>query len=281
MNNLALHPSTKNQLDKIVLNPPHGILIVGPTGIGKFTIAIALAENLLGIDNFESYPYGIVIKPLDSKTISIDVVRELQHFLSLKVIGNKIPNRVVIIENAQTLTIEAQNALLKTLEEPPVGTILILTVNYEQNLLPTIRSRVQAINVSKPSETVLKDKYIDVNDSLFQKAYALSGGSPGLLHALIYEEDHPLLEATKIAREILSKSSYERLLLVDDLSKKRDTVNNILIILQQMAHFSLSSTNSKVSPKWERILSASYDAAEALSSNGQVKLVLTNLMLNI
>ncbi|MEI9914152.1 MAG: hypothetical protein WDN66_04200 [Candidatus Saccharibacteria bacterium] len=60
----------------------------------------------------------------DLKSISIDEVRAINDFLMLKVPVKRTINRIVIIEKAERLTLEAQNALLKNLEEPPLGTVL-------------------------------------------------------------------------------------------------------------------------------------------------------------
>ena len=281
MNNIAIHPSTQTQIDNIIENVPQGMLLVGPRGIGKKTLAIKLAEKLLDIEDFEVFSSGLVITPEDGKSIKIEAIRQLQKFLTLKVISNKLPNRAVIIDEAQTLTLEAQHALLKTLEEPPIGTILILTTTNEYSLLPTIKSRLQLISVTRPLKSTMEQKYSDVSPEKFSKAYAVSSGSPGLLHALITDEQHPLLEATEVARKLLSQPAYGRLLLIDELSKKRELVSNLLLILQQMSHVGLSAAKGNSAIKWQRVLSASYDASEALAKNAQLKLVLSNLMLNM
>jgi DNA polymerase-3 subunit delta' len=71
--------------------------------------------------------------------------------LSLKVPGKHQTDRVAIIIDAHTMTTEAQNALLKTLEEPPARTVLLLTARSEQSLLPTVRSRVRRVGLKVPS----------------------------------------------------------------------------------------------------------------------------------
>lgn len=90
---------------------------------------------------------------LESKKQSIGIarIRELKQTIFLRPIsGNK---KAVVILNAHTLTIEAQNAMLKILEEPPPGTILILVVNKKDNLLPTIISRCTFLELSIQHKT--------------------------------------------------------------------------------------------------------------------------------
>ena len=77
------------------------------------------------------------------KSIGIDEVRTIQHFLSRK--PTQSDNNTVVIHQAHLLTLPAQHALLKTLEEPPPGALIYLITSQPDSLLPTILSRVQII----------------------------------------------------------------------------------------------------------------------------------------
>lgn len=285
MSQLVLHPVTNNQYQSFIKAPSHAVLLLGPTGSGKLALAKELLELILGLSpgSFDNYLYAIVSSPQEGKAIGIEVVREMEHFLSLKVPSDARYNRAIIIEDSHKLTIEAQNALLKTLEEPPDGTILVLTANHAQSLLPTIRSRAQAITVKSPGLSALRSHF-EANDAVgndIAQAYAISGGLPGLMAAMLSDDDHPLKEATTRAKELLGQSTYERLLSVDYLSKQKDLTINLLFILQQMAHVSLGTVTGPAARKWQSILEASYEATQKLSVSAQPKLVLTDLMLNI
>ncbi len=285
MSQLVLHPVTKKQYRSFIQAPSHAVLLLGPTGSGKLSLAKELLEPILSLSpgTFDSYIYAIVSSPQEGKAIGIEVVREMEHFLSLKVPSYAKYNRAIIIEDSHKLTIEAQNALLKTLEEPPDGTIIVLTANHAQSLLPTIRSRAQAITVKSPGLEALQSHFEagGVIAKEITQAYSISGGLPGLMSAMLNDSDHPLKEATLKAKELLGQSAYERLLSVDYLSKQRDLTINLLFILQQMAHVSLGTVTGPAAKKWQSILEASYEATQKLSVNAQPKLVLTNLMLNI
>jgi replication-associated recombination protein RarA len=280
MAELVLHPATARQLESFVSSPGHAVVLIGPTGSGKRSLAYKTASHILGSD-FENYAYKLIISSQNGTSIGIEAVRELEQFLSLKVPGQRAINRIIIIEDAHQLTTEAQNALLKTLEEPPKGSLLLLTASHEQALLPTIRSRVSAINVTRPDKPALRNAFSEADERQFNQAYAISGGLPGLLHALISETEHPLLQATETARALLQQNSYERLLRVDELSKQRQLALDVTFIMQQMAHVSLQSATEKTAQRWRNILEKSYAASEALSTSAQPKLVLTNLMLNL
>ncbi len=277
---LALHGTTAEQLERFIAAPSHAVLLTGTTGMGKRSVAHHLAELLLGLlpDKLADYAYVRFVTSIDGKAIGIEPIRELEHFLSLKVPGPGSLKRVIIIEDSHLLGLEAQNALLKTLEEPPADTVIIMTAPAAQTLLPTIQSRLQTITIVKPSKTDLKQLITADN---FDAIYVISGGLPGLAHAMAMNDDHPLMSAVATARSLLGQSSYERLLQVDSLAKDKQLAQNTLAILQQMAHISLQTAQGTAAKRWQGVLKTSYEAAEALDASGNAKLVLTNALLNI
>jgi DNA polymerase III delta prime subunit len=285
MKNLVLNPLTRQQVDVFTAKPSHALMLVGPRGSGKHTLAAAVAETVMGLPEggFAGHPYALVVAPEDGKAIGIEAARQLERFLALKVPGKNTHDRVIIIEDAHLLTTEAQNALLKTLEEPPEGTILILTATHEQTVLPTIRSRTQLIPVGPLGRDGLEAHFAgqDFDAKDIRRAYAISGGLPGLMHALLHETDHPLVSATERARELLSRPAYERLTTVDELAKQKALALDVTAILQQMARLGLQTAAGPVAKKWQDVLAASYDASEALAANAQPKLALTKLMLSL
>lgn len=279
----VIHSLTKQQLESASRRPPHAILLTGPAGLGKASVATMLAGMIMNTreDELANYPHIRSIKPVDRKAIGIEVVRELEHFMSLKIAGSQPVRRVVIIEDAHLLTTEAQNALLKTLEEPPMDAVLILTSAQEQALLPTIRSRVQTIAIKRPKKSELKE-YFNHKAGLanIEQAIAVSGGLPGLTHALLNADDeHPLVGAVKVARQLLQQTVFERLLMVDVLVKQKELTRDLCYVLGQMASLSLAKDSSSV--RWQRVMRAAYAAEEGLLGSAQPKLVLTNLMLQL
>jgi replication-associated recombination protein RarA len=283
MSHLILNTATAKRLEAIKNRPPHALLITGPAGCGKTALATELIKKIIGLSDISTYAYGRIIAPVDDKQIGIEMVRELEHFLSLKVPRPGAFNRFVTFENAHRLSIEAQNALLKTLEEPPKRTLLILTTNKEQALLPTIRSRAQVVNVAQPAKEQLRRhfKQQGYEDKVINQALFISGGLPGLMTALLSGLDHPLLEAAERAKLLLRQSNYDRLLTLEQLVKDKTLTSNIIYILQQMAHISLASASGSASKRWQQILASGYEAADAIDKNAQPKLVLTKLMLNL
>jgi DNA polymerase-3 subunit delta' len=151
---------------------PHGLVFAGPRGIGKATLAFQLAHYLLSYPNPEAAPETFqprdpssslyrqvasgahpsvlhLTRPLNEKTksfktqLTVDEVRRVGRFLSLT--AHDGGYRIVIVDSADDLNVNAANALLKNLEEPPARTVFILIAHSPGRLLPTIRSRCQII----------------------------------------------------------------------------------------------------------------------------------------
>lgn len=281
MKSPVIHSHTKRLLENYIAAPAHAVLLTGAPGIGKRTLAQYSAARILHIDDYEDYPYALTLRAPDDRAIGIGAVRELEQFLALKVPGKHTYDRIVIIEDAHLLTVEAQNALLKTLEEPPQGSLLVLTATQSQALLPTIRSRVQVLPVQPPVRSDLETFFAAHPATTVAQAYAMSGGLPGLMNALLNDNEHPLRLAVQQARSLLGQTTFERLTQIDTLVKQREAIINLTFILQQMAHVSLQTAQGAAAQRWQTILTASYKASEAIANYAQPKLVLTDLFLAI
>src|SRR5438132_7102373 len=171
----------------------HAYCLTGEESIGKTALARALAEELL---LGEGQPRRLEIHPdfwSDDRpeAISIDEIRfhpergaqahdqSLQQFLSLKPFV--APLRVALLANAERMTEAAQNCLLKTLEEPPPNTVLVLTTAYPDHLLPTCLSRCQLVAVSPVGRSTLAG-LLASRSGTPEEAEALAGlahGRPG------------------------------------------------------------------------------------------------------
>ena len=182
---------------------PHALLFTGDDGIGKKMTAkaFAMACNCLTLQAAlrhrppldainacgactpcnkiagNQHPDVIQVSPR-SAIIRISQIRELLHTLALK--PNEAEWRVVILADAQAMNPEAGNALLKVLEEPPDGTLLVLTAPQPADLLPTLVSRCRQIRFS-PLPAADIQRMLDVDGAMLQDSLeslaALSGGS--------------------------------------------------------------------------------------------------------
>lgn len=179
---------------------PHGLLISGPRGIGKATLAFQFARRLLseGCDPQAtarrmaagSHADLLVTEPLfDSKKdefsseITVEQARHVSEFLS------KTPGesawRVVIIDSIDQLNANAANAILKILEEPPAQSLLMLISHSPGLLLPTIRSRCQKLRLQPLDERhfarAVSHVLPHVPAERLEALAELSGMAPGLV----------------------------------------------------------------------------------------------------
>ncbi|MBQ8555791.1 MAG: DNA polymerase III subunit delta' [Clostridia bacterium] len=191
----------------------HAYLISGLEGMGKRTLSRLMAQHLLCTG--ENKPCGVcpaciqvqegnhpdVLVVTPGKPISPDVkaglqgipVDEIRYVISLvgqhTFVGGR---RVIIIERADKMNQSAQNALLKTLEEPMPGTVFLLLTDSPELLLPTIVSRCRALKLHPwPDETVLHALRVHgVEGAMAKNALHVSGGSIGRALAVAADEEY-------------------------------------------------------------------------------------------
>lgn len=282
-----LHATTAAAVSAVITDTPQAVLICGAEGSGKYYIARHIAAELLGITEsmLYSHRYVMILEPVQG-TISIDAVRSLQKHLQLKTIGTSKIRRIIIIRDAQAMTTEAQNAILKTLEEPPADTVLLLTTDNELSLLPTIRSRMQIIRAHRPLNDSIKAYFKQFKPEDIDSAINISGGRIGLISQLLTadSEHHAVSESIRDAKHILSLSKYDRMLLIDTYAKDRYACEALITALKVIStgalKKSLSASGSTVNT-WLRIATATFDSEALLRHNPNLKLLLTDLFLNI
>ncbi len=164
---------------------PHAILLTGPEGGAYPALAQKAAAAHLGLskeDALSTCPDYYVLGP---KAVPIDAVRALQAELSARSVSGR---RAVVFLDAHNMSEVTQNALLKTLEEPPQGALLLLT-GLEAGLLPTIRSRCLAVRLGAEPEDVLVASLMQtgVSEKSARLAARLSGGASALAKNLCSE----------------------------------------------------------------------------------------------
>ena len=184
--NILGNETNKKKLEKSIEQNriSHSYIFSGIDGIGKKLIAGELAKKVLCLEpdkkvckckscieyDSNNNPDFFMIIPEDGK-IKIEKIREIQRKIAEKpIVSNK---KVYIIDDAQVMTTEAQNCLLKTLEEPPEFVTIILIGSNENNFLSTIKSRCTIIKFQDIENSQIKDylksKYdIKVSDNLLE-----------------------------------------------------------------------------------------------------------------
>lgn len=165
-----------------------------------------------------------------SDEIKIDQVRQAQESISLRPSEGR--KKVLIVDGAETMNDTAQNAFLKTLEEPPGDSLIILITAMPQGLLPTIRSRCQALAFQPLPRRVLagvirEKRGLDEADGWF--AAALSRGSLGLALEMDVQKERADREQFLALREGLSGMGDDKILaLADGIAKDREGFGRIL-----------------------------------------------------
>ena len=135
----------------------HAYMFEGIDGVGKNLFAKEFGKLLINIDNVDNSPDYINIEPTGT-SIKIAQIRDLQSDIIIKPHSKY---KIYVINHAEKMTVESQNALLKTLEEPPEYAIIILVTNNKESLLPTIKSRCEIIKFLPISIMELKNYLMD------------------------------------------------------------------------------------------------------------------------
>lgn len=279
MHSLAINPATQRQVMKFLKAPSQVLAIMGPDGAGQEYIAEYIGAELLDapIENLENHASIIRLSKPEGKTeLPIESVRELTKKLAIKAISR----RLVLIEEADTLSLEAQNALLKTLEQPPTNTFFILTLNSP--LLPTVMSRAQIINVRPVSLTQALSHY-KASDSKIKSAWSISEGAPQLLDDIINSEGSS--KALDEAKRFITSTKYERALIIDDISKDRrgslDFLEALSKVLKALHHAQIKKDSSRKMTEYIVSRRLIDKTVEIISANGLTKLALLNLVMNL
>ena len=184
-------------------------LFAGPQGVGKALSARRFAQTLLcetePIQNFTHPDLVWIEVEEDAATHPVERVRELKRQLGLKPWGGGY--RLVVIVEVERATEEAQNALLKVLEEPPSKTFFILTSVETERVLPTVLSRCRAISFGALSEKIVAQVARETWGCSSEKAVLLARLSQGSLgQALRFKEEAFLEKKNRWIDEFLPKA---------------------------------------------------------------------------
>lgn len=188
MGKMIGHNNILDSINKRKLNNSfsHANLIIGEDGIGKSVIAKYLANEIMNNkDNRETV--DIVKYYPSSNSFGVDDVRNIIEEVNKKPYEGD--NKVLILFKCDKLTVQAQNALLKTIEEPPFGVYLILLSDSLEMILDTIQSRCQVYKLTPLSKdeiiNYIEYKYLEISSDDKQAALAYSTGIPGKVDKFI------------------------------------------------------------------------------------------------
>jgi len=145
----------------------HSIIITGGIDQSRIGRALKIRQKYIHHSSFQNDPDTYILD--EEKKIGIDIVRRLQIWLQKK--PYQALKKIVLVKKAENLTVPAQNAFLKILEEPPKNSIIILTTQNTNLLLPTITSRCQIVRLPLvfPQKKELKYKKNAINLPIGEK----------------------------------------------------------------------------------------------------------------
>ena len=267
----------------------HSYMFVGIEGIGKQLIAKKFAQMILCTNqekkgcntcksciefNTNNNPDYLYIEP-DGKKIKIEQIRYLQKKMQEKpIISDK---KVYVINDADKMTTEAQNCLLKTLEEPPeYGTIILIGSN-ENAFLNTIKSRCMIVSF-KPIENNLMEKYMKDN-------YGITNISPNMLEAfqgsigkaLKLKEKIDIYEQIElIIKNLDNKNIIDILPQCEYLYKSKEEIKEILEYINVIL---LRLTKEKV--KYANCINIVENTKKRLKQNANYDMCIDNMIFNM
>jgi DNA polymerase III subunit delta' len=224
---------------------PPSLIFAGPDGVGKLTTAVAVGQALncaapvpvpasgdvpaLDADACgacsacrriprarEAFEEGVgsaldclrLVGPDERQSIKVGPVRDLIGAMSYRPFDGRL--RVVIVDRAEALEVSAQNALLKTLEEPPSGSMLVLVTSRPDSLLPTVRSRCQRLRFAPLAPADVARYLMERKGLPAASAHASAALADGSLGAALAQGAEGRLHARAIAGRVLQHVAQAR-----------------------------------------------------------------------
>ncbi len=232
----------------------HAYLFSGPRGVGKRTLALAFAKaitcsqppspgnfcgacrNCVQMSRMTHPDLAVVQAEQEGGVLKVEAIRELQHSLALT--PYEANHRIALLLRFQEANPNAQNAILKTLEEPAPQVVLLVTADNVENLLPTIVSRCEVIRLRPASVGGLEKALNERGQVSGEQArlYAhIASGRPGVAFSLGNNPEELKMRRQRLedVQKLLAASRSERFTYVEQLlrdrGRERETARGILL----------------------------------------------------
>lgn len=272
-----INPETEKSINSVINKLPQSLLITGPIGVGLQTVSIYIAKK-------RNAKPDIILPEKNEQIntnegiINVDIIRRLYKETSTK----NVKERIFIIDYAERMTHQAQNAFLKLLEEPNDNIHFMLLSHTTSNILPTIISRVKHIHMRTLAEnqTKLLLKGLGVSDEVkLSQLLFIASGLPAELIRLIEDKEYfnKRSQIIKDAKVLVSGNLYQKLLISQ---KYKDDRNSSLMLIMDTANIlkkSLGDTNNQ--EKIIRYIDKTLKTYDRILSNGNIRLCLSNMVL--
>ena len=292
-NNIIGNEEKKKVLKSIVdsKNISHSYIFSGISGVGKFLFAkefakaiLCLAENdkpcnqCRACESFENLNNpDIIIIDEQEESIKTEQIKELTSNVLEKPI--QCSKKIYIINNSENMTKEAQNSLLKTLEEPPEYVIIILVTNNENLLLNTIKSRCIRIKFNALSDDEIKQYFHQQQGKIDDKMIKTFGGS--IETALKLKDKSDIYENVKVVfSNIESKNELQILSIKETIFKDKEEVYSILDYINTLFYDKIIYDIHNVS-KYEECIKIIEKTKQRLRKNSNYDMTIDNALFAI
>lgn len=229
---------------------------------------------LLAVKDTENSPDFSIIEP-DGNSIKIEQIREFQKKVSEKpIISNK---KVYIINDSDKMTVEAQNCLLKTLEEPPEFVTIILIGSNENSFLSTIKSRCMILHFEKISDEQIQKYLQDNHQTEINSKIMLEACQGSIGKALEIKDKQELYQNTEqVVNSLERKDKIDILNMSDFIYKSKDDKLEILNYMNV-----LFINLAKINSKYADCIAIVEETKRRLQSNANYDMCIDNLLLSL
>lgn len=270
-----MYPTSEKMLVAVTNNLPQSLLLTGDSGVGLGTISKYIAE-------LRSVKPTVILPEKDDKIdlekgiINIDIMRRLYDEARTKTVSE----RIIIIDYAERMTSQAQNAFLKLLEEPGDGVYYILVSHSISKLLPTILSRTENLHI-RPITTTQSEEMLDLlsitDKTKRSQLLFLASGLPAELVRLTNDKQYfdEMCLLVRDARELLRGTTYQKLLIAQ---RYKDNRMQVLQLLSTSAKILKQSIVNN--PQIDAInhVDKLLETYEHIEANGNIRLCLARLV---
>ncbi len=274
MANILLHPASRAQIEILLADLPQSLLISGDTGVGLASATQYMVDFLETLPQFV-YPEKDEKVDIEKGVISVDSIRRLYDMTKTIETGR----RIIVIDYAERMGHQAQNAFLKLLEEPGKNTHFVLLSHDISKLLPTIRSRTRHVEL-RPITLEQSNELLDVlgvkDAQKRSQLLFMASGLPAELTRLATDEAY-FAERAQImrdARQFLQSNLYERLKLAQGYKDSRESALMLVDDAMKLLQRNIQEGRTDLILKIDALLKT----RERIVANGNVRLQLAAAM---
>lgn len=271
MKNLSLNPDTFRQLSSLAKKPPHATIILGENG-SDFDQAIKIIAKMSITPPFVISPEKNGVIDEQNGSIGVEAIRNLYELT-----GSKSQTaRFFVFYGAEKMTHQAQNALLKLLEEPGESVKFVLVCRSAANLLPTIRSRAQKIKLAKTTlaqSTDLIESLGIEDDTKTKQILFIARGLPLEITKLAQNNDYfsIRLGTMQLAKDLVQAKPYEKLIKISEVKDDRGLA---LLLLDDVCRILETLATQNASEDVLKRIDFATTARDEIEANANIRLAL-------